>query len=111
MRRHLVLVPVAALGLSLGVAGCSDPPTSGRVISNEYNKAHNEEYMYCAIWQTVNNVLTCTLWLTGENWVKDQWKIRLLSEDGKHKGWLTVSQRVYDLCGIDRFYDECAQEK
>lgn len=97
-----IVIPLVAFGLLLGA--CSDPPKQGTVIGNEYNKAHYEEYMYCGAYITVNGVMTCSVWLTGEDWVNDEWKLRL--RDGDHTGWVTVPEQVYDHCPIDASYAE-----
>lgn len=106
---------LAAGALVASAVACSDPPKSGTVTSNEYNKAHYEEYIYCAAYTTttVNGITStsCSLYLPGQYWVKDKWKIKLLSDDGKQKGWRGVPQQIFDRCPIDAHYPGCAHDR
>jgi hypothetical protein len=83
------------------------------VTSNEFNKAHNEEEIYCAAQTTdyKTGITTCNLYLPRQVWVKDRWRIRLLSDDGKHKGWRVVPVQVFDRCGIDKHYPGCVHDR
>jgi hypothetical protein len=98
--------------LALTATGCADPPKSGVVTSNEFNKGHYEEEIYCAA-QTVdkNGIITCTLYLPRQYWVDDEWRIRLLSDDGKHRGWRSVPVEIFNRCGIDKHYPGCVHDR
>jgi hypothetical protein len=101
IRRFISLVVAVLL---LGAAACSHPPKQGVVISTMYNRAHYDEYMYCASYDKHS---ICKLWLTGHDWVPDAWSLKL--RDDKHTGWRKVPQSVYDgPCGrLGSMYPDC----
>lgn len=109
MNARLLCLAPAAAALTIALAGCSDPPVRGVVVSTEFNAAHYDEYMYCGVYTTtyVGNVpiTNCTLWLTGQSWVRDAWSLKL--KDGKHTGWRDVPKSTYDRCPMDATYPDC----
>jgi hypothetical protein len=117
-----IRVYAVAAGLLLGgsvfVAGCSDPPKQGVVTSNEFNRAHEDPYMYCGGYTTttVNGVsnTSCSVYLIGYTHVPDQWSIRLMDDsDPKHikRGWRGVDMLTYHKCPIDSMYPDCLANK
>jgi hypothetical protein len=108
---RLSLLYLTSAALILGSVACAPPPEKGVVISTMYNRAHYDVYMYCGMYTTTRSngvsYTNCTLWLTGHDWVPDEWSLKL--KDGKHKGWRQVPQSVYNgPCGqLDAIYPGC----
>lgn len=103
MIRHLALTAALAAGM---LAGCADAPSSGLVVSTEYNAEHYDTILYCGLYSTVNNVMVCTMWLPMQVYVAAAWSLKLVN--GKHKGWRDVPQSAYNVCRMGDDYPACA---
>lgn len=97
---------VGAITAGLLLAGCSDPPKQGVVVSIEYDAAHYDTYLYCGQYMTVNKVLTCMVWLPAQSYVPDNWSLKL--RNGSDEGWRDVPKPVYEVCGMGTRYPDCA---
>jgi hypothetical protein len=114
-RSQYTIAATLAAGVILTCSSaCSDPPKQGRVISNEFNAAHEDPYMYCGGYITTRSgnttATSCTVWLIGYTHVPDQWSIKLLDDsDPAHvkKGWRGVDMITYHKCPIDAMFPDC----
>jgi hypothetical protein len=85
------------------------------VTSNEFNKAHENMYMYCGGYITTSGPggttnTSCSVWLIGYYHVPDAWRIKLRDDsDPAHvkKGWKDVDQTTFHQCPIDSLYPDC----
>lgn len=97
---------VGAVAASLLLAGCSDPPKSGVVVSTEYDAAHYDTFLYCGGYITIGSIATCSVWLPAQSYVPDNWSLKL--KNGGDEGWRDVPKPAYDMCGMGTRYPECA---
>jgi hypothetical protein len=117
-RGKFTTASLLAAGSILTSTACSDPPKQGTVISNEFNAAHEDPYMYCGGYITTrtgnSSVTSCAVWLIGYTHVPDQWSIKLRdASDPQHvkKGWRNVDQITFHKCPIDTEFPRCVSDR
>lgn len=103
MNRRLALTGALAWAL---LAGCSDAPSSGQVVSTRSDGAHYDTYLYCAVYTPLNNIPVCTMWLPYQQYVAANWSLKL--RNGTHAGWVDVPETTYRRCGATAQYPACA---
>lgn len=129
------IATTAAVGLGWAViAGYEPPPEEGKVINEEFEPAHWEEYQQAHYIQesypvtetecstdfngnhscrTVTRTAyrTVTYYTTEERYVDDDWDIQIqaceTNDEGKEKcrtNWIDVSEATFEQCKIGSFY-------
>jgi len=110
----------AAILIVLALAACGHRgPVQGTVTDHRFAPAHDEYvppvfipgHTSCTpVGKSESCVSVPPIFIPGyERHVADHWSLYLV--DGKHKGWRTVSHKVFDICVVGTYCNTKAVEK